>query len=368
MKIIIQVLSLLLAMFVLVSCGRLIQHAPVSSDDNGSVSETIVDLRKRGSVIKTEYLGYKDVQIIGYDEISPNAEKLISVRSKNGCYFTLGSYATDYNCYLSSREFGEVSKEIDSIYMKVKVTDLASISAIHSHRETFEDGSTEVYSGRSGFTMARVTVTGFIDAPGYDIEAPFDALVGKELAVNFGSPWYYDESGKQIRYFGERYPGTRGKYSEDATEYSYVPKVGEEIIICLSRTAARKDSQFHKIPASKVLAESNEAIKNYELITTNKVIPGDDVLFALVNYPTYYRTSPYQYETYGSLTLCCSTFYPAVDLDGNEIYSQEKFERYLYSLDEYFRKKEGLEEPWCNGYYGTLMPPEINDILRDICI
>jgi hypothetical protein len=254
--------------------------------------------------------------------------------------------------------------------MKVKVTDLASISAIHSHRETFEDGSAEVYFGRSGFTMARVTVTGFIDAPGYDSDMPFDAneLVGKELAVNFGSPWYYDESGKQIRYFGVRYPGTRGQYSEDATEHSYVPKVGEEIIICLSRTAARKDSQFHKIPASKVLAESNEAIKNYELIMSNKVIPGNDVLFALVNYPTYYRTNPDQYETYGSLTLWCSTFYPAVDLDGNKIDSQENFERYLYSLDEYFQSKEGLEEPWCNGYYGTLMPPEINDILRDICI
>ncbi len=371
----VRLIALMLSMLFIVSCGT--YHTDIHPTDSSlKVSpdtQSMTDNKKpRPSLIDQVELGFRNPQIIYYDDINPNAveEWAISSRTTNSEQISLGAIPTVYYQYIAVRETVISDQKVNiqnfnMLFLKVRVVDFAAISIERDYLGNYSDGSVINYNQKLRFTFVLTTVTGIIDAPGLNDTSRFNVneLIGQELAIKFPSCWYYDDNGVQ-----KRLMGSKAKNQNDIPGYVYIPDVGEEIIVSVQRHASKGDFGFGSISASDMISESQNAIQIYNKIKQNQSLLDCQDILDMVNYSSMYAWGTNKKGSYGFLTLFSGWFTPSVDLNNKGINNQEEYEKYLKSLDEYFKNMDGSDAPLRNGYYGTYMPPEINVILRDICV
>ncbi len=324
-----------------------ISHTLTSYSDS---ADSGLETEKR---ITNFYSADEKLQVVPYDQISSNAKR----EFQNTTLDFVVALGTTYELRIKDRVNTEKDgANIKTIAMAVHVEELTSFSWTHRIHDDYSDGSTKDYLSREGFTFFIATVSKIIEI-NYETEYrrfDGDGLVGKRLGIVCGQfPfWYYDDDGNQVKVCGY-------KIGRDSYDQGYAPKPGKDIIINVSYVG---DSSGHigfdNHTSNDVLMSNKSTLEYYDSLKSSADNLSVDSVKRL-----YDRDSrDYIADLYGCV------FCPSIDLNGNEICDREQLDNYLYSLDEYFRGKGGLEEPWCKGYYGTLMPPEINDILSDICI
>ncbi len=302
---------------------------------------------------------YSNPCVIRSDEIRSDAE--IERWYHDGCFAFPNKNSTEYMFFRQYHTLDPMTTRKDLIgyiSLKVRVDELTSFACQTCRQFHFSDGSIVENRYMSGFTWLTVTVTGVTDVANPGGEGFFDAekLVGQQLGVRKNRQfWYENENGQQIKMAG---------YKVDESlipaSYGYLPRPGEEIILTI--VAINQRDGFSSINADTVLEKNQKFRQRYcELMDSVDSLTADDIVGLCESEDRDFLLDFY-------------SFIPSVDLNGNEINNTEQMEAYLLSLDHYFEEKAGDEpkepwkDPWGLGYFGDIMPPEINDVLRNISI
>ncbi|MBO4413990.1 MAG: hypothetical protein J5830_04720 [Clostridia bacterium] len=327
-------------------------HIQDESDSLGSVkqTETTDYFTAHPFVREIINIGFGDPQMITSNQMMPGAKDIWSTVAACGIAEPHENIVTDYE------ETRKLYPEtvLETILLKVRVEEVASFSVNEFSRYYYSDGSEKAVSNRLGFTAVSTLVTGVIDVLGYDETGKFNPedLIGKEIIIRFSPYWYIDNSGSLVKYNGHANADGRRRV------YGYVPAERNEIIVQVSRNT--RDG-FRGVAAETIIEENKAALTKYRnLLKSNEAILEDDI-FELQSLGTG--------ESPGLINLVSvSNYYPAISIAGDEINNWSDFGDYLQSLNVYFQEKKELPAPWCYGYQGLSMPPEINDILKQISI
>ncbi len=248
---------------------------------------------------------------------------------------------TEYERYLRFRELQGYFKEY--IYLKIAVEDVISFSYDINQTAVYSDGTSETRSEQSGKTWIMATVTGVIDNFGENYYLNTSDLIGETIVFCDTTTFWNYQEGRQVKNC------IKGLYED----YGYIPKPGETVIVQVARRW--RDTAEGTIDSTEVIGEWKEWLD----AVTACANAGDTLTAEMIVNLNEVNKAPY-YDI--------RTFYPSINVEGKEINTQMEFEESLLMLDEYFQEKEVLDQRWRRGYYGDIMSPEINDVLRNISI
>ncbi len=355
MKKIISLITALFLLFTIIACRTekitdLTHDQDVTSITVPSENSTTMNSERFSVTCNTVYDKF---QVIPGNRISGNAE--CEIRTP---WFSYGIdlSKTVYMARISSRNSSDNDDvSIKTITVCAHIDSIASFSWERIEEIEYSDGSLKRNPVRIGYVFALMTISRIIELNYETDNRKFDArgLVGEKVGVVF-SPfpfWYYDDSGNKIKVCGYR-------YGNNISDYGYVPKQGIDVILSLTCTGNDNKIGFDNVTASEILERNKASVDLYSSIMSSNETASVESAMRL-------------YDSDSKIFLANlfgGVLSPCVDLNGNEICNREQLDDFFFSLDEYFRCKEGVEELWCNGYYGSIMPPEINDVLRNISI
>ncbi len=304
-------------------------------------------------------LDYSDLRILDANQIYHTDDIVLFTRNKERAY----TYAVPKEQVQTSYEevFKNQNDNLRDLYVSVHVNYVKTVSftkhaVIYSITE-YSDGTVETKQApvdrfeTLGYSVIDVTINDLIYTKGSFFEGreeEFKKIIGTTVDVFSATFWKPDELKGLVRYSG---------YLDVETESvptAYVPAPDTDIIINL-----RYGFPWIYDNAESFIEKANNA---------HDYILG----LLLCNNPTAGNAYLVGFDEYDGVTNVFMNplllFWPAKDLEGNQITDATSFQEYLLSLDRKFRTKaaENPDYLFPQGYVGIY--DSRNEILMPICL